>query len=284
MTDDHWPDPELVEIAKLTLDDELFARERLSEEVVVEYAERMQEGNVNFPPVRAIKAPSGPCWLVDGWHRTEAAKRLGKTHLYARIRPGRWVDAVLAAVASNVRHGLRRSNAYKRRVVAMLLDLPEWAEASDREVARRCGVSHPFVASMRVVTVTTPGNIDNTDNPPSDPAPEAASSAPEPAPFTPKPDEPAERPQQRERIVEKGHTAWPATPKPDAPVPIDDYRSIIAWLATAPDSERRRLADDAFSFIGSAEERVKHGDKVVEWLREHGIGDAWEPPPGDDAL
>ena len=149
MADDSWPDPEFVEIAKLALSDELFARERLDEETIAEYAEAMQEEDQRFPAIRVIRPPSGPFWVVDGWHRVEAARRAGYTKMRASIRPGKWNDAILAAVSSNVRHGLRRTNADKRRVVAMLLDLPEWSEASDREVTRRCGVHHELVGDVR---------------------------------------------------------------------------------------------------------------------------------------
>lgn len=44
---------------------------------------------------------------------------------------------------------MRRTNADKRRAVLRLLDDAEWAVWSDREIARRCGVAHPFVAKLR---------------------------------------------------------------------------------------------------------------------------------------
>lgn len=46
-------------------------------------------------------------------------------------------------------HGLRRSNADKRRAMQMLLDDAEWVQWSDREVAKACAVSHTFVAEQR---------------------------------------------------------------------------------------------------------------------------------------
>ena len=44
---------------------------------------------------------------------------------------------------------MRRTNADKRAAVLLLLNDGEWALWSDSEVARRCGVSHPFVAALR---------------------------------------------------------------------------------------------------------------------------------------
>ncbi len=56
---------------------------------------------------------------------------------------------MLFSVSANATHGLRRTNADKRRAVETLLNDEEWGNWSDREVARRCGVSHPFVINIR---------------------------------------------------------------------------------------------------------------------------------------
>ena len=40
-------------------------------------------------------------------------------------------------------------NDHKRRAVMLLLRDEEWAKKSDRWVAEKCGVSHPFVAKLR---------------------------------------------------------------------------------------------------------------------------------------
>jgi transposase-like protein len=53
------------------------------------------------------------------------------------------------AVGANAAHGLRRTNADKRRAVTMLLDDDEWGQWSDSAIARQCGVSHTFVATVR---------------------------------------------------------------------------------------------------------------------------------------
>jgi hypothetical protein len=57
---------------------------------------------------------------------------------------------------SEATHGLRRSNADKRRAVAILLEDPlvsadpeTGAPWSDREIARRCAVDHTFVGRLR---------------------------------------------------------------------------------------------------------------------------------------
>ena len=52
-------------------------------------------------------------------------------------------------MGSNADHGKRRSNADKRRSVELLLKDQDWTSWSDREIAKQCAVSHPFVAEIR---------------------------------------------------------------------------------------------------------------------------------------
>lgn len=67
----------------------------------------------------------------------------------AKVRQGDRRRAILHSVAANAAHGLRRSNADKRRAVMTLLEDDEWSHWSNIEIARRCGVSHKMVNSMR---------------------------------------------------------------------------------------------------------------------------------------
>lgn len=50
---------------------------------------------------------------------------------------------------ANSQHGLRRTNEDKRRAVMTLLQDAEWGGWSDREIARRAGVSNNFVSILR---------------------------------------------------------------------------------------------------------------------------------------
>lgn len=65
------------------------------------------------------------------------------------MRQGGLRDAILHSAGANAAHGLRRTNADKRRAVLMLLEDEEWATWADREIARRCAVDHTFVGRMR---------------------------------------------------------------------------------------------------------------------------------------
>ena len=122
---------------------------------VAEYAEAMTGGAV-FPPV-TVYFDGETHWLADGFHRLEAARLAGLDVLPADVLDGDLRSAVLHSVGANATHGLRRTNADKRAAVLRLLGDPEWSQWGDRDIARRCGVTHPFVGKLRaeVVTVTT---------------------------------------------------------------------------------------------------------------------------------
>lgn len=65
------------------------------------------------------------------------------------MRQGGLRDAILHSAGANAAHGLRRTNADKRRAVLMFLEDEEWGTWADREIARQCSVGHPLVARLR---------------------------------------------------------------------------------------------------------------------------------------
>jgi hypothetical protein len=107
----------------------------------------MKNGD-KFPPVQVI-TDGVKSYLVDGFHRYFAVKKLGKTSIEAEITSGTLRDAILASCKVNRSHGLRRTNADKRKAVITMLDDFEWGEWSDSEIARQCDVSQPFVSNIR---------------------------------------------------------------------------------------------------------------------------------------
>ena len=122
-------------------------RAYLNELVISEYREAMANG-VDFPPV-VVFYDGSHYWLADGFHRFFAAKKYGTLTLPADVRQGMRREAILYAAGANATHGLRRTNADKRRAVRRLLDDEEWQGWSDREIARQCGVTHSFVGKLR---------------------------------------------------------------------------------------------------------------------------------------
>jgi len=115
--------------------------------VVDEYAQAMRDGAV-FPPV-IVFYDGQEYWLADGFHRLTAARNVGLAAIEASVKQGRRREALLFSVGANTQHGLRRTNADKRRAIETLLADEEWAKWSDRELARRAGVSNDFVSRLR---------------------------------------------------------------------------------------------------------------------------------------
>lgn len=113
-------------------------RAALSDETVAEYAEEVRAGGT-LPPV-TVFFDGSTHWLADGFHRFHAHRSAGETTITADVRTGTQRDAILFAAGANATHGLRRTNADKRKAVEVLLADPEWSQWSDREIGRRCEV------------------------------------------------------------------------------------------------------------------------------------------------
>jgi len=122
-------------------------RAELNEEIIKEYRELWESG-ATFPAVSVVY-DGDIYWLVDGFHRVEAAKQADQGKIEATIIQGTHRDAILLSCKANAKHGLRRTNEDKRRAVTRLLSDKEWAEWSDRKIAEHCVVNHAFVAKLR---------------------------------------------------------------------------------------------------------------------------------------
>ena len=146
-TEQNVPKQQTINIDDIHTDGDIQPREAINEDVVAEYAARMEDGDT-FPPV-VVYADGSDNWLADGYHRVMAATRNGWITIDAEVRKGTRRDAILAAVASNAQHGLRRTNADKRRSVMVLLLDYEWGKWSDNRISEQCGVSQPFVSKLR---------------------------------------------------------------------------------------------------------------------------------------
>ena len=134
-----------VKIASIELDASIQCRAVIDTAVVNDYAERMTEGD-KFPPIE-LYGTKDQCWIGDGWHRVMAAKQIGAVDIPANLHAGNRVEALKHALGANALHGHRRSNADKRRCVE--LALKEFGKMSDRAIADMCGVSDPYVGSLR---------------------------------------------------------------------------------------------------------------------------------------
>jgi hypothetical protein len=107
------------EIDKLILDAGTQMREQIDEFLVEEYAEAYRNG-VQMPPIDVF-TDGDFVWVGDGFHRVHGAKRSGMTEIPGATHNGTLEDAKWFACAANRAHGLRRTNADKRRAVEMAL-------------------------------------------------------------------------------------------------------------------------------------------------------------------
>lgn len=135
-------------VGDLRRDEGVQPREEMDFRVVDEYADAITNG-VELPPGVAFEDADGTLWVADGFHRLAAAERAELRAYPMWCKAGARRDAILFAAGANSAHGLRRTNADKRKVVTTLLQDDEWGRWSDREVARRCAVSNVFVSKVR---------------------------------------------------------------------------------------------------------------------------------------
>ncbi|TKT80012.1 ParB/RepB/Spo0J family partition protein [Aquamicrobium sp. LC103] len=146
-----------IDLSEIKLDQSAQPRESLNNDRIAEYAEAMKAGD-QFPPLTVFH-DSDTYWLADGFHRHYAAQHAGRKHARCNVRQGGLRDAILWSVGANAKHGLARSDEDKKRAVMRLLDDAEWSTWADRDIAKRCLVSHPFVAKIRKAHAGLTGNV-----------------------------------------------------------------------------------------------------------------------------
>ncbi|SMP65569.1 hypothetical protein SAMN06265222_10996 [Neorhodopirellula lusitana] len=140
--------PNEIPISRIGIDVGLQARVMLDEPTVVEYMRVAREAAEDDKPwpFPAVSMVGG--YLIDGHHRYEAARRLGRSTILATEQPGETeADCIREAIAANAGHGLPRSNADKRRAVE--LALATWPDLSSRQIAKLCKLSHTSVNRIR---------------------------------------------------------------------------------------------------------------------------------------
>ena len=140
-----------IDAGLIRLDGSTQPRCAINEDTVADYAEAMRDG-ASFPAV-VVFNDGAALWLADGFHRFHATRAAGMPTILVEEHPGTRRDAILYGFGANVRHGLRETRADKRRKVEAMLRDDEWVMWSDREIARRCGVHHETVGSVRAELV-----------------------------------------------------------------------------------------------------------------------------------
>lgn len=140
-------------IEEIRLDGGTQPRVGIDSATVRDYEEDMLEG-ASFPPVD-VMYDGTQYWLWDGFHRVSAARRIGQETIPARVLQGTQADAQWASYGVNKAHGLRRTQADKRRQIEAALRHPQGSSQSNSAIARHCGVSDKTVEEVRRALVAT---------------------------------------------------------------------------------------------------------------------------------
>ena len=128
--------PEKIEATKATQ-----VRTTLDKRVVDAYREELESGAI-FPPLTVFAEKGSERYiLADGFHRLYAAIHAGREEVDIELHEGGMHDALMFALGANAQHGLRRTNADKRRAVAMALKDPEISLRTQQEIADICRVT-----------------------------------------------------------------------------------------------------------------------------------------------
>lgn len=122
-------------------------REPFDPEVLEEYVGAVKAG-ARFPPVVVFRDGDNYV-LADGHYRFRAQRRLGLKEVEVVVWGGTLRDAVRFSCGCNADHGLRRTNADKRKAVLTLLRDDEWGKKTDRWISDVAKVSQPFVSKLR---------------------------------------------------------------------------------------------------------------------------------------
>lgn len=135
-------------VSELVLDERCQARADVDHEAVTEYRDAYAAG-VALPEPKVFMV-SGKAYVVDGYHRVPAAILAKKAWLKCEVvGEGTIEDAVWYAAGVNQAHGVRRTNADKRRAVRLALETPTGAEQSSAALAKHIGVSDKLVTLVR---------------------------------------------------------------------------------------------------------------------------------------
>jgi hypothetical protein len=132
-------------LEKIRIDGGTQPREKIDADYVEELAEKIDR--IVHPVI--VYHDGREYWLADGFHRYLAHGKANKKSIDAKVIKGTVREAILYSVGCNAQHGLRRTNADKRRAVLTLLNDKEWGKKSDRWIAEKCDVGHPLVAEIR---------------------------------------------------------------------------------------------------------------------------------------
>jgi ParB-like chromosome segregation protein Spo0J len=118
-----------------------------TERIDLDHAQRLRPVLDQVPPI--LVRPRGDKYeVIDGQHRRSASEFEGRSTIRAVIVTLTDEEALEAAVAANVHHGLPLKAHEREGAARKLIGATDW---SNRRIAEACGLSHPTVAKLRPV-------------------------------------------------------------------------------------------------------------------------------------
>lgn len=130
-----------VDIDKINRTNAVQIRSRLNQDAVERYMENFDQ----LPPIVLFDVRGFEEYiLADGFHRIEAAIRLGHETIKSDIMTGSLNEAMEYAVKANIKHGVPLSTAERESAVLRLKRLhPQW---SYTQIGNAMGLSHSTVS------------------------------------------------------------------------------------------------------------------------------------------
>lgn len=141
------PKLETVELEILIFDPEYQMREELpSIDDYVSVLEDSEGEEWPFKDPLSVCQVGGKLFVVDGFTRGHACKKVGRAVVDVVITKATKTEAFKMALSSNSAHGIPRSRADKRKSV--IKAVARWPKLSLRQVAKTCGVSRTLVKNV----------------------------------------------------------------------------------------------------------------------------------------
>ena len=120
------PETRELQIKDIIADEGFMIRNSLDKQVVSQYKDDY-ETIIQQAPITVYDTPAG-LYLVDGFHRINAARQLNKETISAVIKHGSVEDAYAAACLANLRHGKPLSRTEKQKAIKEFIKLhPKWS-------------------------------------------------------------------------------------------------------------------------------------------------------------
>jgi hypothetical protein len=277
-----------LQITSLSFGKETQARESTCQKTVKEYADALQSG-AKFPPVIVFHDALDLYYVGDGTHRVMATLETGGLTIECEVRQGGLIEAKKYACSANKTHGLKRTNADKRKAVVMYWEIvkDENPRPSTHDIADWCGVGKSLV--QEVVKADSAGRNGqlvkgkdgktyNTSNigkntkrtpaapPKPDPKPEPDQEPEGEVDFEPEVEPEAAQPQQEsepEPVQEPEPEAeGPTTPSKATSAPLEDRAGNII---TAESAE----AFSVLNFYQEADQHVRALQKIINQIGNH---------------